>query len=255
MSTIKFDNLNTWETFKDFLKAYHPRLKENKSFPPLGIQKALHEAAPIFGYNNAHEMAHALESEAAQAPATGNGLSKNEILDALQFVNELNAAVENESISLADVAESLSLDMPEVYILLDMTETLYNQVLRGELIIESADKKTQDKIQAIAVNVTRQEADNSMLGPFHTIVVRGWESATEYVRNIVGVRVYHNNCTGEDLMKCDAVTVPDDEDVSEMSDLDIQDWICEHNDIHALIRLIDYIDDGLTTVTLREDWI
>lgn len=60
MSNIDFNTLNTAEGFKAFLREYHAMLHQARSFPPLGLQKALHTAAPIFGYNSWHVMAAAL---------------------------------------------------------------------------------------------------------------------------------------------------------------------------------------------------
>lgn len=60
MSNIDFSTLNTLEGFKDFLQAYHAQLSSQRSFPPLGIQKALHTAAPVFGHNDWHIMSAAM---------------------------------------------------------------------------------------------------------------------------------------------------------------------------------------------------
>lgn len=45
-------DLMTQDGFSAFLHAYHQRLHDERSFPPLGVQKALHTASPIFGYKN-----------------------------------------------------------------------------------------------------------------------------------------------------------------------------------------------------------
>lgn len=49
---MNISDLMTQEGFSAFLQAYHQRLHEERSFPPLGVQKALHTASPIFGCKN-----------------------------------------------------------------------------------------------------------------------------------------------------------------------------------------------------------
>lgn len=49
---MNISDLMTQEGFSSFLQAYHQRLHAERSFPPLGVQKALHTASPIFGYKN-----------------------------------------------------------------------------------------------------------------------------------------------------------------------------------------------------------
>lgn len=61
MSTIDFAALNTPEAFKAFLQAYHTQLSGKRSFPPLGLQKALHTAAPVFGHTDWNTMSAALQ--------------------------------------------------------------------------------------------------------------------------------------------------------------------------------------------------
>lgn len=256
MSTIKFENLNTWETFKDFLKAYHPNLQEQRSFPPLGIQKALHTAAPIFGYNSAHEMAHALEGEKQPMPVPArHGLGKDEVLNALEFVNKINAAVESESVNLSDVAEAMGLDMPEVYNLLDLTETLYNQVLRGELVIQSPAEKKDDRIEVVTVSVTTLETDHATLDETYTKVFREMDAATEFVRDLVRTKASNNDRTGDEILECQDITGPEDEDREAMGEEDVLEWVVANNGIYDLMKLIGYLDYELTTVTVDQDWI
>lgn len=68
MSKVIFDAMNTLGGFKSFLKAYHRQLADDRSFPPLGIQKALHTASTVHGYANAHEMIHDIKSKASPEP-------------------------------------------------------------------------------------------------------------------------------------------------------------------------------------------
>lgn len=49
---MNINDLTTQDGFSAFLHAYHQRLHAERSFPPLGVQKALHTASPIFGYEN-----------------------------------------------------------------------------------------------------------------------------------------------------------------------------------------------------------
>lgn len=49
---MNINDLTTQDGFSAFLQAYHQRLHDERSFPPLGTQKALHTASPIFGYKN-----------------------------------------------------------------------------------------------------------------------------------------------------------------------------------------------------------
>lgn len=65
MSNIDFTQMNTRDGFKAFLQAYHQQLSSQRSFPPLGLQKALHTAAPVFGYNDWHVMSAVLDRSAA----------------------------------------------------------------------------------------------------------------------------------------------------------------------------------------------
>lgn len=74
MSTIDFTQLNTRDGFKAFLQAYHQQLTSQRSFPPLGLQKALHTAAPAFGYNDWHVMSAALDR--GTAAETANALEE-----------------------------------------------------------------------------------------------------------------------------------------------------------------------------------
>ncbi len=67
--SIAFEQLNTLEGFKAFLSAYHGQLSDTRSFPPLGLQKALHTAAPVFGYNDWHVMSAALGNVPAASTA------------------------------------------------------------------------------------------------------------------------------------------------------------------------------------------
>lgn len=69
MSTVDFSTLNTLESFKAFLQQYHANLNQTRSFPPLGLQKALHSAAPVFGFNDWHVMSAALAAADSAQPA------------------------------------------------------------------------------------------------------------------------------------------------------------------------------------------
>lgn len=54
---MNISDLTTQDGFSAFLHAYHQRLHDERSFPPLGPQKALHTASPIFGYKDWNAMA------------------------------------------------------------------------------------------------------------------------------------------------------------------------------------------------------
>ena len=85
MSTIDFKTLNTAESFKAFLREYHASLSMTRSFPPLGLQKALHTAAPVFGFHDWHVMSAALENstQAATHCSETVALPSDEELDAM----------------------------------------------------------------------------------------------------------------------------------------------------------------------------
>ena len=49
-----------------FLKAYHQELTDNRDFPPLKIQKALHSAAAVFGMRNGETLLASMSVEAVE---------------------------------------------------------------------------------------------------------------------------------------------------------------------------------------------
>ena len=77
MKTIAFTDINTLEGFKVFLQAYHQQLVDQRSFPPLGTQKALHTAAPVFGYNDWHVMSSQIGVEKSTLHTAISGVEKS----------------------------------------------------------------------------------------------------------------------------------------------------------------------------------
>ncbi len=255
MSTIKFENLNNWDTFKDFLKAYHRDLQEKRSFPPLGIQKALHTAAPIFGYSNAHEMVHDLEGKPSGSTAPAVDMSKDEITDVLMFVKAVNEAVENESVSLNDVAESMGLDMPEVYTLMDLSETLYAQVLRGELTIEPVEPKKPEKVKVMTVTVITGVLDREALKNAETKVMRSQAEVDAYIGDMVRTVTTKNTGSISMILGCENVKMPDDSVMEGINTEELIEWIIDNHHNEDLAGFINEYDWELTTVVLGEDWI
>lgn len=68
MSKVDFNTLNTLEGFKSFLQSYHKTLSDSRSFPPLGLQKSLHTAAPVFGFNDWNVMSAAVSEKVEPEP-------------------------------------------------------------------------------------------------------------------------------------------------------------------------------------------
>lgn len=68
MSNVDFNTINTLEGFKSFLQTYHKHLTNSRSFPPLGLQKSLHTAAPVFGFNDWNVMSAALVDKPTAEP-------------------------------------------------------------------------------------------------------------------------------------------------------------------------------------------
>jgi len=81
MSKINFSELNTTNGFKAFLSDYHQILKDERSFPPLGIQKALQTASKAFlGINSWHELSAQLDKSTGVPLAPVNTSSINDEL-------------------------------------------------------------------------------------------------------------------------------------------------------------------------------
>ena len=124
MSTIDFKNLNTLEGFKDFLQAYHAQLSEQRSFPPLGIQKALHTAAPIFGHNDWHVMSVAEKG-------TEQIETKDEAIQIVSIViNEINP--DNDEITYTDTTLKRGWDKAKEHV----AELVYNKALLNDRSVE-----------------------------------------------------------------------------------------------------------------------
>ena len=63
---MKINDLITQEGFTAFIQAYHQQLHEKRSFPPLGLQKALHSVSTIFGFENWQAMSATTPWESSQ---------------------------------------------------------------------------------------------------------------------------------------------------------------------------------------------
>lgn len=185
MSKIDFQQLNTLDGFKGFLSAYHSQLSETRSFPPLGLQKALHTAAPVFGYNDWHVMSAALDAvEPAAAPANP----------------------EPERISV--------------------------------IVVTLVDKNADGALEYV---------DNNLY--------RTWAEAKDYVSGIL-----HNKVSGRDVERDEwndysFISYPDAEDMDEMDDQELLEWIVERNDIHSLCELVEMVDDELTDLSCKETYL
>lgn len=268
MSNVDFTTLNTAEGFKAFLREYHAMLHQARSFPPLGLQKALHTAAPIFGYNSWHVMAAALGGGIQAAPEHTDGDHDGHMSDA-----ELDALAQHYGFKFTDVGEGLwdwkSLDgdiesdlvwitKQEAWEGLCDTQGIDSRSLAGIAAAQRpAPQTAQEPIHVVTVTVTTKATDHETIESVDTTVVRSWDAAKEYVADRVRAKVTYNDRSMDEVLEdCRNITLPDeDERDALLEDDDVLEWLIAHNDIDELCTLLSFLDYDLTTVNTGETWI
>ena len=227
MSKIQFSALNTLDGFKGFLQAYHEQLSSQRSFPPLGLQKALHTAAPAFGYNNWNTMSAALDQDTSE----------------LEFDHIDRWILKNGNTYLE-------------YVLSERYDALLAEHKR--LLAQGAEAKEPESIQTVVITVSDIDADTDETRSVDTTVVRNWDKAKDYVANLAYSKAIHNDRSVEEIMECESINLPDSDDIENFDDLetrDLMDWIEENNDIDNLIVLVSHLDYNLTKITVSDHWI
>jgi hypothetical protein len=142
----------------------------------------------------------------------------------------------------------MGLDMPEIYNLLNLSETLYAQVLRGELSVARAEEKPKQDIEVVAVTVATGEKTR-------TKVVRGWDAAAEHIQGLLRNKVSVDNHAVKDFLAFEILSMPSNDDLSQMSMDQTVEWIIENNSTERLIMLIGSLTDGRTRISMSNDWI
>lgn len=232
MSNVDFTTLNTAEGFKAFLREYHAMLHQARSFPPLGLQKALHTAAPIFGYNSWHVMAAALGGGIEPASEVGADHDNGLMNDA-----ELDALAQHYGFKFTDVGEGLwdwkSLDgdvesdlvwatKQEAWEGLCDTQGIDSRSLAHIAAARSqAPEAAPEPIHVVTVTVTTKETDHETIESVDTKVVRSWDAAKEYVADRVRAKVTYNDRSMDEVLEdCRNITLPDEDERDALEDDD-----------------------------------
>jgi hypothetical protein len=256
MSKIDFTQLNTVEAFKAFLSAYHGQLSDTRSFPPLGLQKALHTAAPVFGYNDWHVMSAALEQAAAQplGSMTEAELQALGLVHGVQLVKIGEAwgwsrfgahvgAWENPCEALADGLAFIGVKAP-----------VSPKPEQGRAL-ETAEP---ERIHVVMVNISELENadEGARVVANDTYAFRNWDDAQEFLVERIKSKMMNNDRDRSEALEFSGISVPDEDDgLDEMDDDELIDWIGAHNQINDLADLLSHLDYGLTTATLSDTWI
>jgi hypothetical protein len=232
MSNLNFAALNTPEGYKAFLQAYHGQLVEQRSFPPLGLQKSLHTAAPIFGFNDWNTMSAALQ----------------------QSVGE-SAFDYPERYMLKNGSTHFEYVLGERY---DALLDAYKRVAANAPEQATADNEEPEQIQVVVITVIELDGDSDSPRHTDTKVVRSWQKAKEHITNLAFNKVMHNGRSVADIMDCHGINLPNEDDFEDFDNLDereLMDWIVENNDLDDLIALVSYLDFNLTKITTNDSWI
>lgn len=229
MSKIDFSALNTPEGYKSFLQAYHTELSSQRSFPPLGLQKALHTAAPIFGYNDWNVMSAALQ----QAP---DG----------EFDHPDRYTLKNGNTHFEYV-------LSERY---DALLSAHKQLLAGGAELAPADKEPE-KIHVISIVISEIDADTDEVSHSDTELARSWEKAKDKIADLALKKAWGSDSAIDDIMDCRHIRLPDADDIEDFDDMEVSnlmDWVIENNDIIQLITLVEHLD-SMTKITISEHWL
>lgn len=269
MKTIAFTDINTVEGFKAFLQAYHQQLVDQRNFPPLGIQKALHTAAPVFGYNDWHVMSAqaSVEKSTLDTAASGVDFSTGSASDM-----DIDLLAQTHRIEFTDLGDEWGWRS-----LNEVVESPYGWPTKEEAwasaceyydienplesrSTESAPATVVTPVSAapfrvVTVTMTTLETDHSTVESVETKVFRDWSQAKSHIGDIIRTKVMYNDRSREEICECNSIELPDEEAQGDMDDDDLLEWVIEHNDNGALIRFVSYLDYDLTTITVDEDWI
>lgn len=236
MSNVDFATLNTPEGYKAFLQAYHSELAEKRSFPPLGLQKALHTAAPIFGHNDWNVMAAALRQASEQQETP---------FDYPDIYQLKNGNTHHEYV------------MKEQY---DALLAAFKKIAAGATAAKQPEPEPEpepapEPIRAVWIVAREYDADTEAVRHTQTKSVRTWEEAKDYVRDLAHNKAVHNDRQLSEIMECRHITFPEPEEAEEMSNRELFNWIAENNGIDELITLADYLDYNLYKITVEDHWI
>lgn len=232
MSNLNFAALNTLEGYKAFLQAYHSQLTEQRSFPPLGLQKSLHTAAPIFGFNDWNTMSAALH----------------------QSVGE-TAYDYPERYMLKNGSTHFEYVLGERY---DTLLSAYKRLAANASEQPMAETQEPEQIQVVVITAIELDGDSDMPRHTDTKVVRNWEKAKEYIADFAHNKAISNDRSVEDIMECRGINLPTSDDIDDFDDLearDLMDWIVENNNLDDLITLASYLDSNLTKITISYSWL
>lgn len=267
MKTIAFTDINTLDGFKAFLQAYHQQLTDQRSFPPLGIQKALHTAAPVFGYNDWHVMSAQIGVEKSTPEKATSSVDFSTRSESDMDIDLLAQTHRIEFTDLGDEWGWRSLN--------EVVESPYGWPTKEEAwasaceyydIENPLEGRRSDSVpgivdtpaaplRVVTVTMTTLETDHLTVESVETKVFRDWKQASAHIADIVREKAMYNDRSAEEVCECDCIEVPDAEDREGMDDDDLLDWVIEHNDDDALIRLVSYLDYDLSTIVMSEAWI
>lgn len=257
MSNAILNNV-TYADLQGFLTPYHQRLHEVENFPPLNPNKAMHIAAKSMGLANAHVMKAQMDAANTQSghdnTQTGYDVWEDDSVQFTRLVAEFGMAAQNESVSLQEVAASMDLDMPEIYTLFARAETAFEAMKTRAYQPKAADAA----IDSVIIVVFSEKADSSDDGFSHTDikVAKNWEAAEEMVADRVRDKGMARGDYPDELYECLGVTVPDEDDDIDLTDAEaILEYVIENNGMANLIRYLEYLDYGLTSVEYEQKWL
>lgn len=251
----------TYADLQAFLTPYHQRLHAAESFPPLNPNKAMHVAAKSMGLKDAHVMKAMMDANQASVASdegAGNPVWSDDVTQFARLAAEISMAADGDEVDLSAVAESMDLDMAELWSLFARAEHAFEAIKGGALQSQQPEPKN-DKVILLVFN---EKEDGSGGSPIYTSteIVKDWDKAKELIADRVHNKGMERADGGrvEELLEFARLCLPDEDDQQEIDMEDAEsvlDWLIENNDVYELANYLEYLDYDLTSVKMDEKYL
>lgn len=249
---IFLSDLDRLGGFKQFLTRYHRRLVDERSFPPLGIQKALHTAAPVFGYANAHHFIHdhCTETLGEEKPSR----LPDDLKDLYpKLLAELGDFLQRKEIDLREVADAMELTTLDLNVILGQASfraRAHEEVLNG-------DNKREQATSAAVVNVTltTRESDAAIPVKLETRYFTDRQKAKAYLTSLIHDEVGDDAVGMSRFIFAYAEVFPTRRVGTKSEDRGFVDQVIQENSLINLARILSQMYPEIMTCRVIEDWI
>lgn len=251
----------TYADLQAFLTPYHQRLHAAESFPPLNPNKAMHVAAKSMGLKDAHvmkAMMDANQASSADGESSGSPVWSDDVTQFARLAAEISMAADGSEVDLNAVAESMDLDMPELWSLFARAENAFEEIKSGVLNAQ----RPESKNNKVIILVFNEKEDGSGSSPIHTTteVVKDLEKAKELIADRVHSKGMEraDGDRVEELLEFSRLCLPDEDDLQDIDMEDAEsvlDWLIENNDVYELANYLEWLDYDLTTVSMEEKYL